>query len=99
VNTLPGHIQVLAGNVEILRKSKGDVDVDMAERKAAVSAMQDAFNPDPEDIENTVDETTEINGSVDDDTLRLSYHLVRQRWAKEDRVSKKEIWMYNVWKQ
>jgi hypothetical protein len=47
--------------------------------------MQDAFNPDPEDIENTVDETTEINGSVDDDTLRLSYHLVRQCWAKEDR--------------
>ena len=68
----------------------------MAERKAAVSAMQDAFNPDPEDIENTVDETTEVNGSVDDGTLRLSYHLLRQRWVKEDRVSKKEIWMFNV---
>ena len=43
--------------LQILRKSKDDVDVDMAERKAAASAMQDAFNPDPEDIENTVDET------------------------------------------
>ena len=65
--------------------------MDMAERKAAASAMQDAFNPDPEDVDNTVDETTEINGSVDDDTLRLSYHLVRQRWAKEDRVTATDI--------
>src|SRR5467141_1086199 len=91
VNTLPERVQDLARNVEILRKSKDDVDVDMAERKAAASAMQDAFNPDPEDIENMVDETTEINGSVDDDTLRLSYHLVRQRWAKEDRVTATDI--------
>jgi hypothetical protein len=28
---------------------------------------------------------------VDDDTLRLSYHLVRQRWAKEDRVTATDI--------
>jgi hypothetical protein len=41
--------------------------------------------------DNTVDETTEINGSVDDDTLRLSYHLVRKRWAKEDRVTATDI--------
>ena len=91
MNTLPEHIQDLARNVEILRKSKDDVDVDMAERKAAASAMQDAFNPEPEDNENPVDETAEINGSVDDDTLRLSYHLVRQRWAKEDRVTATDI--------
>ena len=91
VNTLPERVQDLARNVEILRKSKDDVDVDMAERKAAASAMQDAFNPDPEDTENMVDETTEINGSVDDDTLRLSYHLVRQRWAREDRITATDI--------
>ena len=28
---------------------------------------------------------------MDDDTLRLSYHLVRQRWAKEDRVTATDI--------
>src|SRR6202046_1238860 len=91
VNTLPEHVRDLARNVEILRKSKDDVDVDMAERKAAASAMQDVFNPDLEDTENMVDETTEINGSVDDDTLRLSYHLVRQSWAREDRITATDI--------
>ena len=27
------------------------------------------------------------NGSVDDDTLRLSYHLIRARWTREDSIA------------
>jgi hypothetical protein len=86
-DTLPEHVQEYARNVEILRKSKDDVDVDMAERKASASAMQTAFDPNLDDADNMIEEPELMNGSVDDDTLRLSYHLVRRRWAKEDNIT------------
>jgi hypothetical protein len=37
------------------------------------------------------DESEQLNGSVGDDTLRLSYHLIRQRWTKENRITAAEI--------
>jgi PIF1-like helicase len=83
-DTLPKHVQDFARNVEILRKSKDDTAVDMAERTAAASAIQVAFDPDLDDAHDMPDEFMQMNGAVDDDTLRLSYHLTRQRWAKED---------------
>jgi hypothetical protein len=83
--SLPEHVQDFVRNVEILRKSKEDADVDMIERKAAASAMQIAFNPDGDDGDEILDEASDINGSVDDDTLRTSYYLIKRRWAKEDR--------------
>jgi len=86
-DTLPEHVQEYARNVEILRKSKDDVDVDTAERKAAASAMQIAFDPNLDDADDMIEEPELMNGSVDDDTLRLSYHLIRRRWAKEDSVT------------
>src|SRR5271163_4419954 len=75
-----GALQEFARNVELLRKSKDDVDVDMAERKA----IQTTFNPDLDDSDEALDESVQINGAVDDDTLRLSYHLIRGRWIRED---------------
>ena len=86
-DTLPKHVQEFARNVEILRKSKEDTNVDMAERTAAASAMQAAFDPDLDDAHDMPDELMQMNGAVDDDTLRLSYHLIRQRWTKEDRTT------------
>ncbi|PVI01113.1 hypothetical protein DM02DRAFT_654769 [Periconia macrospinosa] len=80
--TLPEHIQESARHVELLRKSKGDVDVDMAERKAPASAMQVAFNPDL-DGNGTLDEPVCDNGSIDDDTLRVSIHTTMKRWVRE----------------
>lgn len=53
-STLPEHVQDLARNVEILRKSKDDVDVDMAERQVAASAMQDTFDPGLDDTEESL---------------------------------------------
>jgi hypothetical protein len=85
-DTLPEHVQEFARNVELLRKSKDDVDVDMAERKLAASAMQVTFNPDLGENDEDLDGSAPINGSVDDDTLRLSYHLIRGRWVREDRM-------------
>ena len=51
-----------------------DTDVDMT---AAASAMQVAFNPDLDDAQDMPDELMQINGAVDDDTLHLSYHIIR----------------------
>ena len=85
--TLPEHVQEFARNVELLRKSKDDVDVDLAERNAAASAMQATFNPDFGDNDEVLDEgSVQVNGSIDDDTLRISYHLIRRRWKKEDSI-------------
>jgi hypothetical protein len=90
-DTLPEHVQELAQNVELLRKSKDDIKVDMVERVAAASAMQITFNPDLDDAEEILDERDQITGAVDDDTLRLSYHLIRQRWTREDCVTVADI--------
>jgi hypothetical protein len=49
-------------NVEIFQKSKDDVDVDIAERQAAASAMQDVFDPGLDDTEGILDESAQING-------------------------------------
>jgi hypothetical protein len=57
VSTDTEHVQEFARNVEILRKSKEDVDVDTTERKAAASAMQVTFDPDLDDAEDILDET------------------------------------------
>jgi hypothetical protein len=86
-DTLPEHVQEFARNVELLRKSKNDVDVDMAERKAAASAMQVSFNPDLDAVDEVLDESAQENGTVDDDSLRLSYHLIRGRWIREDNIA------------
>src|SRR5436309_13873739 len=67
-NTLPEHVQEFARNIEILRKSKDDVDVDMAERTASASAMQIAFNPDLDETEDVLDDSVQINSAVDDNT-------------------------------
>ena len=78
-------MQEFARNVGTLRKSKEDVAVDMSERKAAASAMQGAFNPELDEVEEEMlDASVQTNGAVDD-TLRLSYHLIKGRWTKEDR--------------
>src|SRR5579871_2826950 len=98
-DTLPEHVQDFARNVELLRKSKEDVDVDMAERKLAASAMQDTFNPNLDDEDEEL-ESMEINGSIDDDTLRLSYHLIRSRWVKEDSIAATGIHpLQQAWKE
>ena len=54
-----------ARNVEILRKSKEDTNVDMAEPTAAASAMQAAFDPDLDDAYDMPDELMQMNGVVD----------------------------------
>jgi PIF1-like helicase/Helitron helicase-like domain at N-terminus len=90
-NSLPKHVQEFARNVELLRKTKDDVDIDMIERKAAASAMQNAFNPDLDDADEMVAGSTVLNGSVDNDTLRLSYHLIKQRWTREDQIMTAKI--------
>ena len=46
--------------------------------------MQVIFNPDLDDSDEALDESVLENGTVDDDTLRLSYHLIRERWIRED---------------
>ena len=89
-DNLPEYVQEYARNVEILRKSKDDVEVDTAERMAAASAMQHAFDPDLGDDDLT-EESEPINDSVDDDTLRLSYHLIRRRWAEADAIAAANI--------
>src|SRR5271170_7675936 len=95
-NTLPEHVQEFARNVELLRKSKDDVDVDMAERKA----MQTTLNPDLDDNDEALDESVQINGAVDDDTLHLSYHLIRGRWIREDGIAAADIQpLQQPWKE
>ena len=42
---------------------------------------------DLDDAHDMPDELMQMNGAVDDDTLRLSYHLIRQRWTREDRTT------------
>ena len=40
------------------------------------------------------------NGSVDDDTLRLSYHLIRARWTREDSIAAADIHpLQQPWKE
>jgi Helitron helicase-like domain at N-terminus/PIF1-like helicase len=95
-DALPEHIQDFARNVQLLRKSKDDADVDKVERMTLASAMKEAFNPDLDNAQDTLDEVadingTGINGSVADDTLRLSYNLIRRRWITEDRSTVSDI--------
>ena len=45
-----------------------------------------AFDPDLGDDDDMTEESEPINDSVDDDTLRLSYHLIRRRWAEADAI-------------
>jgi hypothetical protein len=55
------------------------------------SAMQVAFDPDLDDADDRVEDSELMNGSVDDDTLRISYHLIRRRWAEGDRITAADI--------
>src|SRR5581483_6070611 len=52
---------------------------------------QVAFDPELDGAEETIDEVRQINSAVDDDTLRLSYHLVRGRWVREDRTTSRDV--------
>ena len=45
-----------------------------------------AFDPDLGDDDDMTEESEPINDSVDDDTLHLSYHLIRRRWAEADAI-------------
>ena len=84
-----------ARNVEVLGKSKDDIEVDTAEWTAAVSAMQHAFDPDIGGDNDMTEESEPINDSVDDDTLRLSYHPTRRRWAEADAIAAAKFLTYS----
>jgi hypothetical protein len=82
-------------NIKLLRKLKEDAMVDLVERTATTAAMQEALASDV-DLDVDVDDDDDDDGapddfartnttSIDDDTLRLSYQLIRRRWRSEER--------------
>jgi hypothetical protein len=99
--TLPQHVQEFARNVELLRKSKHDVEVDMTERNATSAfAMQGSIHLDALDNDalddmgilgdvetESVDDGTCPDGSVDDASLCIASHLVRTRRRDQDSVA------------
>ena len=92
-----------ARNVELLRKSKEDGQVDIAERRAAMAAAtQDVLNSygfddesleagDMDMFENMDIETERVDNitstSVDDASLFTACHLLRLRWREQDAVA------------
>ena len=105
--TLPQHVRDFARNVELLRKSKRDVEVDNAERKAAASAVAmqgdldpflDSFDDDTIDMDilgymDTEGENGVVHpdSSMDDNSLCMAYHLIRARWRDQDRADATDI--------
>lgn len=92
-HSLPEYIQDLARNVQLLRKSKEDAEIDMMERNMSDSVTASTFVADSEidstfmtdmdlNVQNSDILPTEIVGN---DTLRLCYYLVRQNWMKDCR--------------
>ena len=67
---LPEHVQEFARNIELLWKSKDNIDIDLVKQKVATSAMQATFNPVLKDSDELLDESVQ-NGSVDDDIHEL----------------------------
>jgi hypothetical protein len=94
-------VQEFARNVELLRKSKHDVEVDMTERNATSAfAMQGSIHLDALDNDalddmgilgdvetESVDDGTCPDGSVDDASLCIASHLVRTRRRDQDSVA------------
>ena len=83
-DTLPEHIQDLARNVELLRKSKEDAAIDSMERQLAVTPMLAAADPDMQIDEEQEEPEGTVMFSTDIEALRSSFFLLKKRWAKED---------------
>jgi len=87
--SLPDHIQDFARNVELLRKSQEDAEIDRLERKAMASAMESlGFDIDTSNREEDIaDQYVPTKELIDDNTLHLSYSLIKSQWLKEDRLA------------
>jgi Helitron helicase-like domain at N-terminus/PIF1-like helicase len=88
---LPEHVRNYARNVELLRKIKEDAKVDLAEQTATEKAMREAVDSDVDvDDDNVEADDGMLNASaktkmnIDDDTLRLSYEVIKRRWRNDD---------------
>jgi hypothetical protein len=97
-SSLPLHLQDVAKNIELLRKSKEDARVDTILRNnARQSALyQEAgdLNSDNEDeiqTDDLLDIETPSNVFLDLDTLHQAYLILKQRWRLSDLQSVKDI--------
>jgi hypothetical protein len=95
VLSLPLHLQDVARNVQLLRKSKADAQVDAAlrrEARQAASSLQnlisDSDDSDCEDNDNlnNVDELPESSDhGINLDTLYQAFSVIKYKWAESDR--------------
>jgi hypothetical protein len=102
-DSLPEHVQDYARNVGLLRKLKEDAKVDLAERTATAAALRDALDSDDDNDDDynddydvdtddgELDDSVQTNTGIDDDTLRLSYQVVRKRWRRDDDIAAADI--------
>ena len=90
--SLPPHIQDVARNIELLRKSKADAQVDAALRKnARRSALsQDSHEEYSDNDDEDNDDVIQLGGNTDDDsvsldTLYIAFSAIKDKWASADR--------------
>jgi hypothetical protein len=92
--TLPRHIQNIAENIELLRKSKADYQVDaalrnQARRSALLPQMTDEeeYSDDDngdESLDDDIEPPETADGSVEPDILRNAFSIVKNRWTDSD---------------
>ena len=98
-SSLPHHLQDVAQNIELLRKSKADAQVDAALRQEARDSAfsqttHEEWLDDYEDLDNddgnngdddNDDESPESTRDfIDLDTLHLAFSIIRDKWADSD---------------
>jgi len=93
-SSLPLHLQDVARNFELLRKSKADAQVDAAlrrEARQAASSLQvvdsDTDDDDSEDggLDDVDQPPESTDGSVSLDTLHQAFSILNGKWSNSDR--------------
>ena len=96
--TLPAHLRDFARNVELLRKSKEDCQLD-AKLRSSVNQVADDFDRNVDELDQTGFESddegepslTDHVANVNVETLITAYHSIRNTWHQETLVAAQRI--------
>ena len=96
--TLPAHLRDFARNVELLRKSREDCQLD-AKLRSTLNQVADDFDRDVDELDQTGFESddegdpslTDHIADVNVETLIAAYHSIRNTWQQETLISAQRI--------
>ena len=87
--SLPPHIQYVAQNIELLRKSKADAQVDAAlwkdaRRSALSQIIPEVYSENDDEDNDDVIKSETTDDSINLDMLYLAFSIIKNKWADSD---------------